>query len=122
MLSVTVVSLPLAFLFEGTEKLYNFEISNGLNAMLGIIFMGVFSTTIGFIFQVKSQKVLKGHIAGLIFLVESPIAAVLGFFVFNEGLSLNGILGCLIIGLSTVLVLLEGTITSVYRQKFHSQS
>jgi drug/metabolite transporter (DMT)-like permease len=121
MLSVTILSLPLAIFFEGMDKITSFNMAEDINAFCGIVFMGVFSTAIGFALQVKSQKVLKAHIAGLIFLVESPIAAVMAFFIFGEVLSINGIVGCLIIGFATVFVLLEKPISFAYRQKIRSR-
>ena len=107
MLSVTIFSLIYAVAFEGFDRISLISINKDMNALLGIIFMGVFSTTIAFIFQVKCQKFLKGHIAGLIYLVESPIAAVLAYYLFNEQLNLFGLIGCFIIVTATILVLVE---------------
>ncbi len=107
MFAVSTCAFVLAFIFEGSEPLWNLTLYTNKNAVAGLIFMGIFSTTIAFYLQVKCQKILKGHVAGVIYLIESPIAAVLGFLFFNELLSLQGVFGSFLVMFAIVLLLFE---------------
>ena len=107
MFSVCAISFTLAMSFEGTAPITTGVIFQDYRAIAGLVFMGVFSTSIAFMFQTKSQKVLKPYIAGLIFLLESPFAAVLGYFVLNETLSPMAIIGCVMVMMAVGIVPFE---------------
>lgn len=107
MIVVASFSFVLAIFLEGFDSVLKIENYKNINAILGLLFMGVFSTTIGFVFQVRCQKYIKGHVAGVIYLIESPFAAVLGFYLFNEKLTVYGVTGCIFIVISIVMLLLE---------------
>ncbi|MDO9182358.1 MAG: DMT family transporter [Bacteriovorax sp.] len=100
---VGIFSVSIAFIFKGPVGLsiladYHSE------AFRGLIFLGVFSSMIAFTIQVVAQKKIPVHIAGLIFLMESPFAAMFGYFVFRELLNPLNILGAGLIMLSVILV------------------
>ena len=107
MFAVSFSAFIFAVLFEGIEPLWNLTLYTNTNAVNGLVFMGVFSTTIAFYLQVRCQKHLKGHVAGVIYLIESPIAAVLGFIFFKEALSPQGVFGSFLVMLAIVLLLFE---------------
>jgi drug/metabolite transporter (DMT)-like permease len=73
-------------------------------AMFGILFLGILSSMFAFTVQVVAQRKIKPHIAGLIFLLESPIAAFFGYLVFKESMSLMNIIGACLILISVILV------------------
>ena len=97
MFSVCAVSFIMAMILEGVAPIKTGLIFQDQRAIGGLVFMGVFSTSIAFMFQTKSQKVLKPYVAGLIFLLESPFAAILGYFTFRETLSPMAIAGCVLV-------------------------
>jgi drug/metabolite transporter (DMT)-like permease len=74
----------------------------------GILFLGVISSMIAFTIQIVAQKKIPAHIAGLIFLMESPFAAVFGYFYFHEVLSVMNIVGAAMIMLAVLLVPILG--------------
>lgn len=107
MLCVCIISFIFALTIEGTTPITTGVIFQDYRTIAGLIFMGVFSTSIAFMFQTKSQKVLKPYIAGLIFLLESPFAAILGYFAFNERLTPMAITGCVMVMLAVSLTVFE---------------
>jgi len=107
MLTVCIVSFVVAMVFEGVEVLKAGTIMQDHKALGAIVFMGIFSTSIAFMYQVKAQKMLKPYVAGIIFLMESPIAAVLGYFIFNEKLTQMAIAGCILVMFSVIILPFE---------------
>lgn len=112
MFSVCAISFTLAMIFEGTAPLTTGVILQDYRAISGLVFMGVFSTSIAFMLQTKSQKVFKPYIAGLIFLLESPFAAILGYFTFKETLTPLAITGCVLVMAAVGVVPFEQQIIS----------
>lgn len=55
-------------------------------SMFGILYASIFSTFLGFMLQVRGQKVLPAAVAGLIFLLEAPFAAFFGHIFLHERL------------------------------------
>lgn len=74
----------------------------------GIMFLGIFSSMIAFSIQIIAQKKIPVHIVGLIFLMESPFAALFGFLMLNEKLNLLNLSGALMILVSVFLVPILG--------------
>jgi drug/metabolite transporter (DMT)-like permease len=74
------------------------------NAFHGILFLSVFSSILAFSIQVVSQKKIPSHVAGLIFLLESPFAAIFAYFILDERLNTMNIMGAVLIVLSVALV------------------
>ncbi|MCT4641514.1 MAG: DMT family transporter [Bacteriovoracaceae bacterium] len=102
---VAILTTFIAYLFEGIPNSFiEGSILNNHAAIGGIVFMGVFSTGVAFSLQMKAQEVIDEHVAGLIYLLESPIAAIFGYFVFAETLSEIAIIGCILITLSVALM------------------
>lgn len=100
---VAIFSVTIALVSKGPvdlSPLANFH----SEAVLGLCFLGVISSMIAFTIQVVAQKKIPAHIAGLIFLMESPFAALFGHFIFKEHMNALNILGAALIMLSVMLV------------------
>jgi len=100
---VAIFSLVLAFLLKGTVSLAPLLVYES-PVVKGLLFLGIISSMISFSIQVVAQKKIPSHIAGLIFLMESPFAAVFGYFVFKESLNPLNIVGAILVMLSVILV------------------
>lgn len=98
MFGVCALALPLALVFEGSKAplIFLSELSFSDNALLGLLFMGAFSTGMGFFLQLWSQKHIRPHVASLIFLLESPMGAFLGWAMLSENIGIKEIIGCAI--------------------------
>ncbi|MBC76671.1 MAG: hypothetical protein CME64_11710 [Halobacteriovoraceae bacterium] len=108
MLGVCVLTLPLAFILEGVGPIENFvkgAVSD--QAFWGLIFMGVFSTAFAFFLQLRSQKFIEPHIVALVFLMESPLGATMGWFVLDESIGFKGIIGCSVTLFAVAMIALE---------------
>jgi drug/metabolite transporter (DMT)-like permease len=66
-------------------------------AIFGFIMLGIFSSFFAFTFQVYAQKYIAPHIVAILFLLESPFAALAGFFLLGESLSAQSSLGCVLV-------------------------
>jgi drug/metabolite transporter (DMT)-like permease len=95
-LSMTVLSFISMIIFEvlifGNIK---FVYSNVL--LFSVIFNGVFSTFIAFILAIKFQKYTTPIRAGLIYNMEQVFAVIFSFIIISEVLTLNQVIGSLII-------------------------
>lgn len=77
-------------------------------AVIGILFLSVGSTSTAFYFQVKAQRHLSATTASLLFLLESPFAAIFAMIFLHERLSYMEWVGAaLIFGASIVVSLRE---------------
>lgn len=100
---VSLFSISIALLFKGPVDLSPL-LDVHADAVRGLLFLGIVSSMISFTIQVVAQKKIPAHIAGLIFLMESPFAAVFGFMIFREQLNPMNIFGAILIMLSVILV------------------
>lgn len=73
---------------------------------IGIISLGAASSVIAFFLQVRSQKILSDSTASMLFLLESPFAALFGFLLLNERLSTFQLFGAILIMLASILQIL----------------
>ncbi len=65
--------------------------------LLGLISLTVFSTLIGFALQIRAQRVLSPSTASLIFLLESPFAALFALMFLGETLGFTQLIGGVLI-------------------------
>lgn len=56
-------------------------------ALASLLFLTVFSSFIAFFIQVRAQRVLSSGTASMIFLLESPFAAISAYFLLHERLT-----------------------------------
>ena len=100
---VAIFSIIIALIFKGPVNLSPLKDFHSI-AVRGLLFLSTISSMVSFTIQVVAQKKIPSHIAGLIFLMESPFAAIFGYFIFKEILSPMNILGAGLIILSVMLV------------------
>lgn len=100
---VGLFSVLVALFFRGPVNLVPL-LNIHSNVFLGLCFLGIVSSMISFTIQVVAQKKIPAHIAGLVFLMESPFAAVFGYLVLKEVLNPLNIVGAVLIMLSVLLV------------------
>lgn len=74
--------------------------------ILGILCLGLGSSIIAFYLQIRTQKVLSDSTASMLFLLESPFAALFGFLILSERLSWFQVSGAIIIMIASVLQIL----------------
>ncbi|MNL32952.1 EamA-like transporter family protein [compost metagenome] len=96
-----MISLP--FLLSQKNITY---MTDSWQAIVGIFSLGIASSVIAFYLQIRSQKVLSDTTASMLFLLESPFAAVFGFFILQEQLRPVQIGGAVIILLASVMQIL----------------
>ena len=95
-----LIPLALALPFEDKPK---FPISAKiLSAMLILSFA---STLLAFLIQVRSQKVLPSSTVSMLFLLESPFAALFAFLLLGERMGVSQWLGASLILLSALAAL-----------------
>lgn len=84
------------------ERVFNFD----LRAWFGLFGLSVLSSIIAYYFQIKAQKNLSAQIAGVLFLLESVFAAILGYLSLGESLTVIALIGMCLILLSSALIVL----------------
>jgi drug/metabolite transporter (DMT)-like permease len=100
---IAIFSVIVAFIMKGPVSLVPLKNINS-EAVYGLLFLGIVSSMIAFSIQVVAQKKIPSHIAGLIFLMESPFAALFGYLLFKEVLNPINIYGAGLIMLAVILV------------------
>ncbi len=91
----------VAFIGEGVPA--PVEVTSQL--VWGFVIVSIFSALIAFTIQVKAQKTIPPHVVGVTFLLESPFAAIFGYWFFNEKLSLLSISGAIVVFLALCLLI-----------------
>ena len=85
---VSVCSIILALLFE------DFILKNILDQKIQILYAGILSGGIAFVFQIYAQKNISPAPAAIIFSLEGVFATIAAWIILNQILNLNNILGC----------------------------
>ena len=93
-----ILSAVLMFIFEKPD------ITNILNCWVPILYTGVCSCGIGYTFQTIAQKDLQPAVASIIMSLESVFAAVFGWVLLGQKMSIREILGCLVMFAAIILV------------------
>jgi drug/metabolite transporter (DMT)-like permease len=66
-------------------------------AWVGMLILSVGCTLVGFWLQVRAQRVLIATVVSILFLLESPFAALFGFVFFDERLAWDQLIGAVLI-------------------------
>jgi drug/metabolite transporter (DMT)-like permease len=74
-------------------------------AWMGILSLSILSSIIAFGFQVYAQANVPSQVAGILFLLESPFAALLAFLWLGESLTLMALFGACIVILASILII-----------------
>lgn len=86
-----ILMLAVALVFE------DFSVSALMKGWLPILYMGICSGAIGYTFQIIGQKYTNSTLATLIMSLESVFAALSGWIVLHEIMSVREIIGCFLV-------------------------
>lgn len=95
---MAIMSFLPMMLFE------NPDIHAILNASVPILYTGVLSSGIGFTFQILGQRDTDPAIASIIMSLESCFAALSGFILLHQTLSLRELFGCALMFTAIIIV------------------
>lgn len=87
----TVLSLVVQILFN--EVRINAEMSS----IIGVLYLGIFSTTTAFLLQTICQKDVSETKSAIILALESVFGTILSVIILHEVLTVRMVIGCLII-------------------------
>lgn len=90
--------------FIGMDKNFSLH-SSHLLPWIGLLSTAILSTLIGFMIQIRAQKVLSETTASQFFLLESPFALLFGVLLLNESITWIQAAGAFLILLSSFLTL-----------------
>lgn len=116
---VAIMSITIACIMKGRVD-FNVIMDPGHNVLIGLLYLGIFSSMISFTAQIVAQKKIPDHIAGLIFLMEAPFAALFGYLMFNERLTTMNLFGAFVILVSVLLIPVLGREVTAQLKKPHS--
>lgn len=111
---MALMATSIALIMSGP---LNYELIFNERALEGILFLGIVSSMISFTIQVIAQKKIPDHVAGLIFLMESPFAAFFGFMILGEKLSPLNLVGASLIIFAIILIPLLGREVTALEKK-----
>lgn len=92
-----ILGVPAALLFEDPSW------DTMLAAAVPIIYAGAFSSALGFTLQIIGQRGVSPTAASLIMSLESAIAAIAGWLLLGEVMTIRQILGCILMMIAIVL-------------------
>lgn len=99
-IGVGALGLPVAFLAEGLPKWGGTVVL----PVVGILYLTLFSTLFSFVLQIWVQRQFPPHVAGIVFLLESPIAVVAALLILREAMTPSGLAGALMISACAVFL------------------
>ena len=85
---VSSLSLIIGITYE------DFIIKNILNETYEILYAGILSGGFAFVLQIYAQKNINPAPAAIIFSLEGVFATIAAWFILNQILNINNILGC----------------------------
>ena len=92
-----MLSLVVMFVFESPNIIHI------LGAWRPILYVGVISGAVGFTFQIIAQKDTQPAIAALLMSFEAVFAALTGFIILNEILTIRELFGCALMFVAVVV-------------------
>jgi drug/metabolite transporter (DMT)-like permease len=95
-----VCSILSLFAAALTESI---QLQNILQALLPILYAGLFSVGIAFTIQVVAQREAHPANAAIIMSLEAVFAVIGGWLILNESIPLRGFLGCILMLLGMIL-------------------
>ena len=87
----TILSLIVQILFN------EIKIQAQISSIIGVLYLGIFSTTIAFLLQTICQRDVSQTKSAIILSIESVFGTILSVIILHEVLTLKMIVGCLII-------------------------
>ena len=107
----TFIVSSLSFLIGISYE--DFVIENILNEKFEILYAGVLSGGFAFVLQIYAQKNINPAPAAIIFSLEGVFATIAAWFILNQILNINNILGCIFILAGVLLSQLMPSIKKV---------
>ena len=95
--TVAILSMICAFLFEDWQNTFTSEILLDTNVLTALIITSLFATALAFLIQTSVQKYTTPTRVALIFAMEPVFAAITGFILAGDRLSISAFAGCLFI-------------------------
>ena len=92
-----VLSLILQVLFKETH------INAEMSSIVGVLYLGVFSTTVAFLLQTLCQKEVSETKAAIILALESVFGSILSVIILHEVLTFRMVVGCLVIFMAIII-------------------
>lgn len=86
-----VLSLIVQFLFG------EIKINAEMSSIVGVLYLGIFSTTIAFLLQTLCQKEVTETKSAIILSLESVFGSILSVIILHEVLTFKMIIGCVVI-------------------------
>ncbi|MFR5367814.1 DMT family transporter, partial [Intestinibacter bartlettii] len=87
----TVLSLIVQILFN------EIKIEAQMSSIIGVLYLGVFSTTVAFLLQTVCQKDVSETKSAIILSLESVFGTILSVIILHEVLKIRMVIGCLVI-------------------------
>lgn len=78
------------------------------NAWISLLYAAVFSSAVGYTFQILGQKGLNPTVASLLMSLESVFAALAGWLILHQRLSPRELLGCALVFAAVLLAQMPG--------------
>ncbi len=92
-----IILLPLALIIDKPT------ISQIGECLLPLLYLGIFSSGVGYTLQILGQKRASATVSSIILSLESVFAAIFGVLITDEDMSLRKLLGCITVFASVVL-------------------
>lgn len=92
-----IFSMILTFIFEVPT------LTGIWNAKLAIIYAGCISSCVGYTLQILAQKKTDPTVASLLMSLESVFAALFGWLILHEVLSIKELIGCALVFIAVIL-------------------
>lgn len=94
---VAVISFIASLIFE------DLSLSNIIDCAIPILYAGVLSGGVGFTFQILGQRHTNPTVASLILSLESVFAAIFGFLLLHEVMSVRETIGCVLMFVAIII-------------------
>ena len=99
---VGVCNWFLVPVFDGMDA-YNFRALLDKDLIIGLLYLAIFSTMVGFLLQNVCQKYLSANTTALLLSMESVFGALFSVMLLNEVLAEKMLIGCILMFLAVVV-------------------
>ena len=99
---VGICNWLLVPVFDGMDA-YNFQALMDKDLIIGLLYLAIFSTMVGFLLQNVCQKYLSANTTALLLSMESVFGALFSVMLLNEVLAGKMLLGCILMFLAVVV-------------------
>lgn len=99
---VGIINWFLVPFLDGVEA-YNFRALTDVDLVIGLLYLAIFSTMIGFLLQNVCQKYLSANTSSLLLSMESVFGAVFSVIFLEEVLAGKMLVGCVLMFLAVIV-------------------